>query len=69
MLHFKTFCACNESARCFAQIGNGVDGLRYLDKPECKILLTPYPEGKRPFYKRNASDKPRIVKKEAAPSD
>ena len=62
MLHFKTFCSCNESARCFAQIGSG-------DKPECKILLTPYPECKCPFYKRNASDKPRIVKKEAAPSD
>lgn len=56
------YCTCHEKSRCFAQIG-------YTDKPLCKILLTPYTEGKCPFYKRNASDKPRIVKKEAAPSD
>ena len=60
----KTICLCNESARCFAQLTGP-----YVVKPECKILLTPYPEGKCPFFKRNASDKPRIVKKEAATSD
>lgn len=62
MTYTKNTCQCNEGAPCFAQIGGGA-------KPYCKILNTPYPEGKCPFYKRNASDKPRIVKKEAATSD
>ena len=62
MLHFKTFCSCNESARCFAQIGSG-------DKTECKILLTNYPDGKCPFYKVKAYDKPRRIEKEAKQSD
>ena len=54
------FAECKESAKCFAQV---------TDKGRtcCKILLASdrdgrtveYPDGKCPFYKANASDKPR----------
>lgn len=54
------YAECRESAKCFAQV---TDRGRIC----CKILLAAdrdgrtveYPDGKCPFYKRNATDKPR----------
>lgn len=53
---------CNERAKCFAQVAHNV-------RTGCKILLAEdrygrpvnYPDGECPFYKRNATDKPRRI--------
>lgn len=56
------YITCKESKRCFAQVTD-------RGRTCCKILLTNYQDGKCPFFKVKAYDKPRRIEKEAGNRD